>query len=463
MRVKELKRIVFLVVPLLLFVYIGFLYLHSRSPESCHEINQPIGRTFCSIYSTIQQKPEHVIYQADAASSASSDFDDDVVDGHGELLSNADETHIELFSLSTPDGKYFRLRFGDKRTINPNIIPHPLLANTWVIVAQQHDPADVTHTQFVELACDAAFDESSSELRCLFPPVSLPIVPTGQGDCKDELEYFSLSVGPHDARVFHGPQTLFTIYGSNSHETCFGQWMQDFRVLVNWGSDGEGEEGKEQESPFKLGTELHRPITNFATEKNWFVFWDADGQMYAHYDVAPRRSFARLGADGSAGPDLAPLAAAAGDEKCLGKYMPKPGPEHESIHQATNSLSITMCRRHDPDCAPSDANTFIFTVFQHKTFRGFHSVYEPYVMVFQRRPPFEVYGISGKPLWIHGRETHSQMFYVTSVSWKVGGQRYHGYLDDVLFLGFGIEDQESAGIDVLASDLLAGLNLCSRG
>lgn len=441
-----------LVIPLLLLLYTGFLCLDTQPPGSYYQVKNWIRGKLYSSYSVLELRP-----------SASSDIDDDVNKSGGLFLPNPNETHVELFSLSTPDKKYFRLRFGDRLAINPNIIPHPLLENTWVMIAQQHDPLDATHIQFVELACDATFDESKSELHCLFPPIALPIAPTGLGNCKDELEYFNLNVGPHDARVFYGPRASFVVYGSNSHETCFGQWIQDFRVLMNWES---GTEGQEQESFFKLGTELRRPGPYSATEKNWFVFWDVDGQMYAHHDVAPRRVFAKLNADGSAGPDLAPLAAEAGDKRCLDEYMPKPGPEDESIHQATNSLSVTMCRRYESDCRPSDANTFLFTIFQHKTFHRFHSVYEPYVMAFRRRLPFQVYGMSRKPLWIHGRErageTRSQMFYVTSVSWKASGQKYHGYLDDVLFLGFGIEDQEAAGIDVLASDLLAGLGLCSE-
>ena len=43
----------------------------------------------------------------------------------------------------------------------------------------------------------------------------------------------SLSIGPHDARVFYGPEAPFTVYGSNSGFTCFGQWIQDIRVLVH--------------------------------------------------------------------------------------------------------------------------------------------------------------------------------------------------------------------------------------
>ena len=159
--------------------------------------------------------------------------------------------------------------------------------------------------------------------------------------------------------------------------------------------------------------------------------------------------------------------------------MPRPAPEEESLHQATNSLSLTLCRRADPGCMPTDDNTYIIQIFQHKLFHQLHSVYEPYVMLFQQSAPFAVHAISQKPIWIHGRGKLSQksnsnkfagfdslpdqteMFYVTSMSWKTHGQRYHGYVDDVLFLGFGIEDSRTGAIDILASDLLQDLALCA--
>lgn len=37
--------------------------------------------------------------------------------------------------------------------------------------------------------------------------------------------------------------------------------------------------------------------------------------------------------------------------------------------------------------------------------------------------------------------------------------KYHGYLDDVLLIGFGIEDKESGGLDILASEILGDLEL----
>lgn len=247
--------------------------------------------------------------------------------------------------------------------------------------------------------------------------------------------------------------------------------MQDFRLLTDWGHE------PYVEGKFRQATELQRPEPWQPVEKNWFIFWDIEGKMYAHYDIAPKRVFAELQFDGSAGPDLAPNAALV-DDQCMERYMPGVGPELESLHQATNSLSVTLCRRSDTSCQPNGSNTFIFTIFQHKTFYAFHSVYEPYIMLFNQQAPFQIHAISRKPLWIHGRGRpgevipyamsdkdarewdQTEMFYVTSISWKTYGKRYHGYIDDPLFIAFGIEDTSSGGIEILAGDLMAELGLC---
>ncbi|PYH89277.1 hypothetical protein BO71DRAFT_112403 [Aspergillus ellipticus CBS 707.79] len=379
-------------------------------------------------------------------------------------------SHHELFSASTPDQRYFRIDFLSHLAINPSIIPHPTKPAVWIITAQLHHNRTTTRDDsvwFAELVCNAIFQEDGRTLRCTAPPFILPIAATdgNAAHCTDALAYFALNIGPHDARVFYGPEAPYTVYGSNSAVTCFGQWILDFRVLVDWpASDVVVDRG------FRRATELQRPFMApyFPVEKNWFVFWDIDGAPYAHYDVAPTRAFAQLAPDGSVGPDLAP-AAASTDEECLRRYLPPlNNPDQESIHQATNSLALTLCERADPRCQPNDTNTVIITIFQYKSFVSFHSVYEPYAMLFHQRAPFELYGISFKPLWIHGREVsenedgeqQTEMMYVTSISWKSPEQRYQGYLDDVMFLAFGRDDQATAGIDVVAGDLVGGLGVC---
>ena len=95
-------------------------------------------------------------------------------------------------------------------------------------------------------------------------------------------------------------------------------------------------------------------------------------------------------------------------------------------------------------------------------------------MLFQQQPPFTIYRISIKPIWISGYSKlgewktpkegkiidQIQMLYIISVSWKKAGLGYYGFIDDVLFILFGIEDNDAGGIDVTAEDLLADMGLC---
>lgn len=357
---------------------------------------------------------------------------------------------------------------------------------------------------FSELVCNAKFSSSSfdqqggsydlqggrydqqQELSCDGPVSSLPIATTTGDKCVGDLSYFGWSIGPHDARVFYGPQGPWTVFGSVSGKTCFGMWMQDFRVLVDWGLELANlsatsvqpiqpkESGKVGD--WRIAKELQRPPPYGNIEKNWFAFWDREGVMYIHHDIAPKRVFAKLQIDGSVGPDLAP---AADDAKCMEALMPKVSVGPESIHQATNSLAITMCKRADEACK-REGNTYVMMIFHHKTFYEWHGVYEPYVMLFEEVAPFAVHGIGRKPLWVSGRGApgkgkipegypeervggwnQTEMLFTTSISWKAKGQKYHGYLDDIMFVGFGIEDADTGAIDVVAGDLLKDLALCS--
>ncbi|CAI7619240.1 unnamed protein product [Penicillium pancosmium] len=381
------------------------------------------------------------------------------------------QMHHILYSVSSPDRKYFKIDFGRRSVMNPSIIPHPELLDTWIITAQLQIPPSARKASvwYAELVCNAAFSEDKRVLSCLEPPLQLPI-PATFGDsskCVGDLSYFSLSVGPHDARVFYGPEIPYTIYGSNSFFSCFGQWISDFRILVDWGID------TIHEHEFLQYRELQRPMPWNAVEKNWFLFWDDFGQMFVHHDITPVRVFAKLELDGSVGPNLA-LATAASDQACLKRFLPESTSVTESIHQATNSLAITLCARSDQSCQPDMTNAFVLFIIQQKTLHGLHPVYEPYVVLAQRSMPYEIYAVSSKPIWIFGRKTaaeksdissstlfseDSEMLYVTSISWKSQGRKYHGFIDDTLFLAFGREDSAAGGIDVTAKDLLAELGL----
>ncbi|KAK6365117.1 hypothetical protein LTS17_011595 [Exophiala oligosperma] len=459
MLVKSSRRLLLVVVPLFFVTTCIFIFHQFRSSR----VSGQAGSWTSDLLKTDSQNPE-------AAAGGQEQVSLFPFGKHGNSQEDISDKYVEVFSASTKNKQYFLVEFGNEKAINPNIIPHPTRPEAWIIVAQQHRDKDDKSIWFSELVCEARFKRG--RLSCNKPPKILPIAVTAGDKCVDDLSYFSFNVGPHDARVFYGPTSPFVVFGSNSGYTCFGQWIQDFRVLVDWQHETIGG------GPYRLATELQRPPPMSLVEKNWFLFWDKNGDAYVHYDAWPNRVYAKQEKDGSVGGDLAHLARN-NDEKCMQRFMPKVEGHLESIHQATNSLSITLCKRSDVGCEPNDENTYIMAIIQHKSYYSFHSVYEPYVLLFKRTAPFELHALSSKPIWIHGRGkpgekrpkgpefesldswNQTEMFYVTSMSWKAQGQKYHGYSDDVVFINFGIEDSKTASIDVVAGDLLKDIGVCS--
>jgi len=376
----------------------------------------------------------------------------------------------ELSSLSSVTGEFIPIHFGGVEASNPTIIPHPIKYDQWIIIAYQVDTIEEGDGLLNELTCNAGFVNGA--LSCAEVPVPVPLA-IHEPHCRGTLSYLNFELGPRDVRVAHGPDAPYILYSAHSEQTCMGVWIQDLRLLLQ---DYTIESSISHR--FTEPKELQRPPPVRDLEKHYFVFWDLEQRLYVHHDLSPRRVFAAVDSNGQVSQNLAPQAAAS-DDACLARYMPMISSKYEAIHQATNSLSVTMCQRADPTCKPGPENTFILHVFHFKSFYEGHSVYEPYVVLFQQQAPFAVYGIAKKPLWIRGRQMlteksgaarweghqlpvgHSEMFYITSMSWKSHGQRYHGYMDDELFLAFGIEDSKPGIIDVLATDLLQDMGYCT--
>ncbi|KAK0738803.1 hypothetical protein B0T18DRAFT_395028 [Schizothecium vesticola] len=454
MLVRDIKRLVLVVGPVLFLLFLGASLWDS---ELAFRLRSHAGEFLGTAKMLEADYPHRRPYEPASGHNAAPSG---AAPGHGHQ-----ETHREIFSLSTADKKYFPIKFGNQEAFNPNIIPHPTKDNTCIIVGQKatgpHDPK----FNFFEVGCEAVFIDGT--LRCLDDddmPAILPVAPTVglPLSCENEpgiAGMLGLNIGPHDARLLYGPTKPYLLFGSNSMFTCFGMWLQDFRTLMDWDAADETTDGD-----FARATELQRPPPFSGIEKNWFIFWDRDDTPHVHIDTFPTRVMARLHPDGSVGKDLSRYAAEQ-DERCLAHYLPPLPPRNESIHQATNSLRVTTCRR--GDCDPGETNTVIVTIIQHKKYYDYHGEYEPYVVAFRDGTPFEIVGISEKPLWIHGREylpggEASEMFYLVSMNWKERGRNYHGYLDDEILLAFGIEDKGSGGVDVRAGDLLAGLGRCAE-
>jgi hypothetical protein len=377
----------------------------------------------------------------------------------------------EISSLSSVTAQFIPIHFGGVEAYNPTIIPHPIKYDQWIIIAYQGESLKQGDGFLNELTCNAGFVNGA--LSCAEVPVPVPLT-VHEPHCTGALAYLNFEPGPRDARVVHGPDAPYILYGAHSEHTCLGVWIQDLRLLLE---DYVVESAISHR--FTEPKQLQRPPPVKELEKNYFVFWDLERNLYVHHDLSPRRVFAAVDSNGHVGQNLAPQVAVS-DDACLARYMPVISSKYEAIHQATNSLSMTMCKRTDPTCKPGPENTFIMHIFHFKSFYEWHSVYEPYVVLFQQQAPFAMHGIAKKPFWVRGRQMltettgavqwegrqlpigHSEMFYITSMSWKTHGQKYHGYMDDELFIAFGIEDSKPGVIDVLASDLLRDMGYCSE-
>lgn len=376
------------------------------------------------------------------------------------------QSHHQIFSATSATGSYFPVKFGSVNSANVNFIPHWEKPNTWITVAQKMKVPGDNPVWNSQLMCDAYFD-NDGVMTCEHEPVALLVPPTQSGKCEGDVGYFSWNIGPHDARLAYGPDRPFLVYGSNSRHNCFGIWAVDARMTMEW------DWGPPEEAGFRFPVDLQRPPPYRPVEKNYFLWWDMQNMAYLHHDVWPHRVFAKLEKDGSVGTDLG-YSTRLNDDACIAAYVPKipEGSEDQSIHQGTNSVSVTMCKRSDPTCKATDANTYVLHIFQYKTFYYGHPEYEPYVMLFNRVAPFQLHSISSKPLWVTGRkkageiagvpDTETGMIYITSINWRDQGLNYHGYLDDMLMIGHGIEDKLSGGMDILAEDLLDSMALCGE-
>jgi hypothetical protein len=379
--------------------------------------------------------------------------------------------HTEIYSASSTDRTYLRIDFSGSGAYDPSLIPHPILKDTWIIAAQGMDEREKGEDGPYEYVCNAMLNEKGI-MHCTTPAV-LPVPPPwNPHDCPRATGHLKIS-SPRQSRIFYGPTTPYLTYKVDAEYTCTGRntskhsgnYVQDLRSLIYLGTKPSAAD------PFSQSTRLDIPAAagNMAG-KNLFLFWDTDNQTYAHYALSPNRVYGKLDPSGSVVKDNS-MQLPASESTCLREYLPPTG-KTASIEQATNSLSITTCKRSDEDCVVSPSNTFIMTIFQHTSSRGAVTIAEPYIILFDRTAPFATHGISKRPLWISGRggrpegngvidPSQVEKLNIISMSWKGSTQKYNGYADDVIHLAFGIEGKMTAVLDVVASDLLENLGLCS--
>lgn len=136
-----------------------------------------------------------------------------------------------------------------------------------------------------------------------------------------------------------------------------------------------------------------------------------------------------------------------------------------NVHQSTPMLSLTLCDR--GTCEPSADNTVLLGMVQRRydppgVYRS--TWYERHIVAYSAAPPYAMMSVS-KVLSYHGEVKNKYiwtggMVYLAD-SPGIPFNRSHGYLDDEIWLSFGIRDKAAGWIDVDAKELIKDHYFCS--
>jgi hypothetical protein len=135
---------------------------------------------------------------------------------------------------------------------------------------------------------------------------------------------------------------------------------------------------------------------------------------------------------------------------------------HEAqVHQSTPMLSLTLCNR--GACERSTRNTVALGMVQRRYDRPAapYTWYDRRIAVYEAEPPYRMLSVS-KKLTYHG-ETDGTYIWTGSMTYR-SGTRFppsnHGFLDDEIWLGFGVGDAAAGWLDISASELVVDHYLC---
>lgn len=130
------------------------------------------------------------------------------------------------------------------------------------------------------------------------------------------------------------------------------------------------------------------------------------------------------------------------------------------LHQATPILRVTLCNR--GECLPSIHNTVLFGLI-HKRNERPHLWYDRRIVTWNITSPFEYRSVSKRLVYPGAR--HDDYVWTGSMTYNfdpsaIPLDRSHGYLDDEIWLAFGIKDAEAGWLDVDARQLLDDHHFC---
>ncbi|KAK9389290.1 hypothetical protein V1515DRAFT_347552 [Lipomyces mesembrius] len=319
-----------------------------------------------------------------------------------------------LVSAVVDEGTLARMDFGrfpKAPRYNPNILPFPKgYKHPYIGFARQSPKKMLFHHEIVWCEMDWADTPviGRKVLACVEKEklLNLDEWTTKAGLCK-RLKYLALKQGHTDPRVLFSPlgEPLMVV-GTNGLSNCMNQFVIDLRAVVpglNWKMKLHGVPIR-----FKKLTELPRPQYN-EIEKNWFLMWDESNIEYVQHETEQRSIIAV-----SLPPEKQVNIATPGIQKCVSSLKKRLGRKQQAsnIHQATNSLRVTLC---DFPCIPTIHNTVIIELMHVKYENKLELFYRRYAIIMNATAPFNIIGRTGNLMYAGTAE--NVMLYTVSMAW----------------------------------------------
>lgn len=296
-------------------------------------------------------------------------------------------------------------------------------------------------------------------------------------------------IGPEDMKLFWtrkgAPLLVFTHQTPDSN-LCEGMFMVDVRAIVPELYEVLGVHARllpiiefQRPTPLRrLPPPGHESDARYQREKNWAPVQSplSDDDEELLFMVEPGRLF-RWNATGEPVVEVPALNSSAVEapyppdasetwhsdqETCMHDVMLS----NKHVHQSTPMLSLTLCDR--GECRPAANNTVLLGMVQRRYDPpGIYSStwYERRIAVYNAVPPYNMMSVS-KILSYHGEMENRYIWTGSMVYWanstEIPYNRNHGYLDDEIWLSFGIADKAPGWMDVDARELVKDHYFCQN-
>ncbi|KAF5004293.1 hypothetical protein FDECE_9203 [Fusarium decemcellulare] len=298
-------------------------------------------------------------------------------------------------------------------------------------------------------------------------------------------------IGPEDMKLFwtrrREPLLIFT-YQVDDENLCQGQFLIDARAAVPELVRVLGAEYASKMPPIRFREPVglrrqpppgHESYARYQREKNWapaqsplssdddeLLFMVEPGQMFRYASSHSPVEEVLVGANSQQSAVEPPYPLGASPDEtwhsvhkmtCVHDVMLS----DQNVHQSTPMLGLTLCNR--GECEPDDANTVMLGMVQrrHDPPAAPYTWYDRRIVAYSAAQPYRMLSVS-KKLSYHG-EVDGKYIWTGSMIYYANGTDFpsnHGYLDDEIWLSFGIKDSAAGWMDIKARELVADHYLC---